>query len=364
MSDAPAGISAPMGLLAELTHRCPLKCPYCSNPVELERRSTELDTDTWKRVFSEARDLGVLQLHLSGGEPTARQDLDQLIAHCADLNLYTNLITAGVGVKPDRWSALADAGLDHVQLSLQGPTAKLNDFVAGLDGAFDQKQATARRVTELGLPLTINAVFHRHNIHTVEDMISLAVDAGARRLEIAHVQYYGWGLKNRKGLMPAKDDVLACMEKVEAARTRLAGTLVIDAVVPDYYARYPKPCMGGWGTRSLNVTPSGVVLPCHAAETITHLQFDTVRDNSLSDIWFHSDSFNAYRGTDWMPDVCKSCDRREIDWGGCRCQALAFTGDAGETDPVCEKSAFRAQLTVIAESDAAATDDFTYRAFS
>ncbi len=363
MTDARPGISAPMGLLAELTHRCPLRCPYCSNPVELERRSGELNTDEWKRVFSEAQELGVLQLHLSGGEPTARRDLEDIIEHCSAINLYTNLITAGVGVSDDRWRILSDAGLDHVQLSIQAPDGDTNDRIAGLSGAFEQKIATAKQITDLGLPLTINAVVHRHNIHTITDTIDLAVSVGARRLEVAHVQYYGWGLKNRKGLIPPKADVLACMEKIEAARERLAGTLVIDAVVPDYYARFPKPCMGGWGSRSLNVTPSGTVLPCHAAETIPHLTFENVRDKRLSDIWYDSAAFNAYRGTDWMPDLCKSCDRRDVDWGGCRCQAFAFTGDAAATDPVCEKSSYRAQLSQIALEDAAADDPFVYRSF-
>lgn len=363
MSQARPDISAPMGLLAELTHRCPLKCPYCSNPIDLERRSSELSTQEWMRVFSQAQAMGVLQLHLSGGEPTARRDLEEIIAHCAGLSLYTNLITAGVGITEERWQALLDAGLDHVQLSVQAPNSQQNDFIAGLEGAFDRKLEAAHSVTRLGLPLTLNAVIHRHNIDTIAETIELAVACGARRLEVAHVQYYGWGLKNRKGLIPSKEAVLACMHIIEEARERLKGTLVIDAVVPDYYARFPKPCMGGWGSRSLNVTPSGTVLPCHAAETIPELRFENVKERSLSDIWFNSDSFNRFRGTDWMPDLCKTCDRREIDWGGCRCQAFAFTGNANETDPVCEKSSYRDQLTAIAQDDAAADERFDYRSF-
>ncbi len=356
-------IPAPMGMLAELTHRCPLKCPYCSNPVDLERRSSELDTETWLRVFSEAAALGVLQVHLSGGEPTARPDLEQIVARCADLNLYTNLITAGVGVTAARWQAMADAGLDHVQLSIQAPTAAANDFVAGLPGAFDKKLETAKQVTGLGLPLTLNAVIHRHNIDAVDETIELAVACGARRLEIAHVQYYGWAAKNRQGLIPPKEAVVACMEKVDAARERLAGTLVIDAVVPDYYARFPKPCMGGWGARSFNVTPSGKVLPCHAAETIPGIEYENVSIRTLKNIWYDSASFNKYRGTSWMPDLCRTCERRDIDFGGCRCQAFAITGRADETDPVCEKSTHRAELTRMAEADAAAQENFVYRAF-
>ncbi len=356
-------IPAPMGLLAELTHRCPLKCPYCSNPVELERRSVEMSTDDWKKVFSQAQALGVLQLHLSGGEPSARGDLEEIIAHCSTLNLYTNLITAGVGIPKERWQALADAGLDHVQLSVQAPTAEANDFVAGFDGAFRAKIESAGHVTSLGLPLTINAVIHRHNINTIEDTIELAASCGARRLEVAHVQYYGWGLKNRQSLIPTREAVLDCMAKIEAARERLSGSLVIDAVVPDYYARFPKPCMGGWGARSLNVTPSGKVLPCHAAETIAGLTFESVTEKPLAEIWYESESFNKFRGTTWMPEPCRSCDRREIDWGGCRCQAFAFTGRADATDPVCEKSTFRNRLSEIAEADAAAEEAFEYRSF-
>lgn len=363
MGMSQASIPAPMGMLAELTHRCPLLCPYCSNPLELDRRSAELDTKTWARVFQEAAKLGVLQVHLSGGEPTARQDIVELVAHCAAAGLYSNLITAGVGKAADKLDALEEAGLDHVQLSVQGPESGINDFVAGLKGAFEAKQKTAAKVAALGLPLTLNAVVHRYNIDKIEELIALALRLGARRLEVAHAQYYGWALKNRSALMPKRAQVMRAMETVETARMRLKGQLVIDAVVPDYYARFPKPCMGGWGRRSLNVTPSGKVLPCHAAETIPHLTFENVLDKSLSEIWYESPAFNAYRGTDWMPDLCKACDRREVDWGGCRCQALALAGDAGETDPVCHRTGRHHEILELAESAAEEAAEIIYRGY-
>ena len=352
---------APLGILAELTHRCPLKCPYCSNPMELDRRSVELDTETWKRVLSEATALGCLQTHLSGGEPTARRDIVELTRHCADIGLYSNLITSGVGVTEKLVNELADAGLDHVQLSLQGADVETNDTVAGYRGAFARKMEVAKLVAATGMPLTINAVIHRANIHQVARLIELSVEMGAKRLEVAHTQYYGWAYANRAALMPAKPEVDAAIAIVEDARKRLEGVLVIDMVIPDYYAKYPKPCTGGWGRRSLNVTPSGKVLPCHAAETIPNLEFWNVKDHSLGDIWYRSPAFNAYRGTDWMPDLCKSCDRREIDWGGCRCQALAMAADAGATDPACHKSPHHDRMVALAEAESVTATPPPYR---
>ncbi|MQT12386.1 pyrroloquinoline quinone biosynthesis protein PqqE [Segnochrobactrum spirostomi] len=361
-ASARPSLPGPIGMLAELTHRCPLSCPYCSNPLELDRRSDELDTAAWKRVFSEAAALGVLHLHLSGGEPTARADLVELTAHAASVGLYTNLITSGIGRAKAMLPALADAGIDHVQLSLQGAEAASGDHIGGLAGGHAQKLAFAAEVGRLGLALTVNAVIHRANITEVPAMIELAVALGARRLEIAHTQYYGWGLLNRAALMPDRQDVSRSIAVVEAARQRLEGQLVIDLVVPDYYARYPKACMGGWARRTLNVTPSGKVLPCHAAETIPGLEFWSVKEHSLADAWFASPAMNAYRGTDWMPEPCRSCERKERDWGGCRCQALALTGAAENTDPTCEKSPFHAGVGLLARDEAAlAPPPFVYR---
>ena len=353
----------PIGILMELTHRCPLHCPYCSNPLELDKRSQEMDTTTVLRVLDEAAKLGILHVHLSGGEPTARQDIVEITKKCADVGLYSNLITAGVGralsVLPD----LADAGLDHVQLSVQGIDSASSEKIAGLRGSFEAKMKFADEIHRLGLALTLNAVIHRGNIDQVEGFIDLAVKLGARRLEIAHTQYYGWAYKNRASLMPARPDVDKSIRIVEAARKRLSGSLVIDLVVPDYYALRPKACAGGWGRKLMNVSPGGKVLPCHAAESIPGLEFWYVQDHPLGDIWRRSPAFNAYRGTDWMPELCRTCERKEIDWGGCRCQALALLGDATETDPACGKSPFHAKIEALATQEAAteAPPGYIYR---
>lgn len=355
---------APLGMLAELTHRCPLSCPYCSNPVELDKRSGELDTETWQRVFSEAAAMGVLHLHLSGGEPTARRDIVELTAHAVKVGLYTNLITSGVGVTREKLEELANVGLDHVQLSIQDALPDNADRIAGLKGAHERKRIFAGWVLELGMPLTINAVIHRANIENIEALVNMALEFGARRVEIAHSQYYGWALENRKMLMPTRDQVMRAAATVERLRGELQGKLVIDAVVPDYYARLPKPCVGGWGKQSLNVTPQGRVLPCHAAETIPHLVFDNVQDKSLQDIWAHGAAFEAYRGTSWMKEPCTSCPRKEIDFGGCRCQALAITGDPANADPACSLSPFHAKITSLAVKAAESGErDYIYRRF-
>jgi pyrroloquinoline quinone biosynthesis protein E len=338
----------PLGLLAELTHRCPLGCPYCSNPLALDARDDELDTATWARVFKEAAALGVLQVHLSGGEPGARRDLVDITAAAHAAGLYTNLITSAVGITERTLGALAAAGLDHVQISIQDSEARSADHIAGYDGAFARKRALAAEVVRLALPLTVNAVMHRANIDHIGEMVDLALALGATRVEIAHVQYYGWALANRATLMPTREQVERAAALVEDLRKRHHGRIVIDAVVPDYYARFPKPCVGGWGRRSLNVTPAGKVLPCHAAESITGLEFWNVRDHSLAEIWTSSPAFNAFRGTAWMKEPCASCPRREIDFGGCRCQAFALTGDAAATDPVCHLAPDHARVAELA----------------
>ena len=343
-----AGRLTPIGLLAELTHRCPLGCPYCSNPLALDAREDELDTATWARVFHEASALGVLQAHLSGGEPASRRDLAEITAAARAAGLYTNLITSGVGMTARRLAQLRDAGLDHVQVSIQDSEPRSADHIAGYVGAFERKRDLAREVVQLKMPLTVNAVMHRANIDCIGDMVELALGLGASRVEIAHVQYYGWGLTNRAMLMPTREQVEHALAVVEDLRARHHGRIVIDAVVPDYYARFPKPCVGGWGRRSLNVTPSGKVLPCHAAESIPGLEFWSVRERSLADIWANSPAFNAFRGTAWMKEPCASCARREQDFGGCRCQAFALTGDAAATNPVCHLSPERAHVTALA----------------
>ena len=341
-------VHKPLGLLAELTHRCPLGCPYCSNPLALDAREDELDTATWLRVFREAAELGVLQVHLSGGEPGARRDLVDVTAGAHAAGLYTNLITSAVGITEKRLGALAEAGLDHVQISIQDSDAQSADHIAGYAGAFARKRALAVEVVRHKLLLTVNAVVHRANIDRIAEMVDLALALGASRIEIAHVQYYGWALRNRAALIPSREQVQRAAAAVDKLRSRHHGRIVIDAVVPDYYARYPKPCVGGWGRRSLNVTPAGKVLPCHAAESITGLEFWNVRDRSLADIWANSPAFNAFRGTAWMKEPCASCPRRELDFGGCRCQAFALTGDAAATDPVCHLAPDHARVEELA----------------
>jgi pyrroloquinoline quinone biosynthesis protein E len=354
--------AAPLGLLAELTHRCPLACPYCSNPLRLEGRRDELDTETWCRVLREAAALGVLQLHLSGGEPAARKDLIEITAAAHAAGLYTNLITSGVGLSPARLERLAEAGLDHIQVSIQDSIAESADRIAGCDGAFVQKRRIAEAAKQIGLRLTINAVIHRHNAMRVGAIVAMAAELGAERVEIAHVQYYGWAIVNRGALLPSRAQAEQAVAEIEELRAAYRGRLVIDAVTPDYFARFPKACMGGWGTRSLNVTPSGRVLPCHAAETIPALTFWNVREHSLADIWHNSPAFQAFRGTGWMKEPCTSCPRREQDFGGCRCQAFAITGDAAAADPVCHLSPAHDRLTALA--DEPQTDDFVYRRFA
>ena len=359
-SEQQAGASrapVPVGLLAELTHRCPLQCPYCSNPLALERVANELPADIWIDVLKQAADLGVLQLHLSGGEPTARRDLEEIVAGAAKAGLYVNLITAAVLLTRARLEKLAEAGVDHVQISFQDTVAANADRIAHYARGHDKKLEAAAWVRALGLPLTVNAPIHRQNIENLPAFVELAERLGAQRLEVAHVQYYGWALKNRQALMPTREQVLRSAEIVAQARERLKGILVIDFVVPDYYARRPKPCMGGWGRGIINITPSGKVLPCHAAESLPGLVFENVRHRSLRDIWLSSDAFQKFRHTEWMQEPCRSCEFREMDWGGCRCQAFAFTGDMRATDPACDKSSVHGAFADTAHAEAARPPD-------
>ncbi|MDW3183379.1 pyrroloquinoline quinone biosynthesis protein PqqE [Roseobacter sp.] len=355
--------NAPLAMLAELTHRCPLACPYCSNPQELTAKDRELSTEQWADIFEQAAGLGVLQLHLSGGEPASRRDIVELVAAARDAGLYTNLITSGIGLTPRRLKALEDAGLDHIQLSVQGVNARIADRIGGYKGGFDRKMHVADHIAQMGFPLTLNAVMHRENLDDLEATIEMAVRLGARRIEVACVQFQGWALSNRAALQPSRDQVDAAKRIVRAATERLRGTLVIDFVPPDYYSDFPKACMNGWGSTGVNITPDGTVLPCHAAETIPGLTFARVTEQPLRDIWYDSPAFNAYRGTDWLPDLCQSCERRDIDFGGCRCQAMAVLGDPSATDPVCRKSPGRAALDALLVQEVNTVDvpDFIYR---
>ncbi len=343
-------VPAPIAMLAELTYRCPLSCPYCSNPVEMAKKESELDTEVWLDVFEQAAEMGVLQLHLSGGEPASRRDLVALVAGARKAGLYTNLITSAIGLTQRRLGELEEAGLDHVQLSLQGTNAEMADHIGGYKGGFARKMQAAEWIVEAGFPLTLNAVVHRQNLHQLPEAIEMAVAMKARRMEVAIVQFHGWAMLNREAMMPTREQAQEASRIVEEARKRLKGELVIDYVPADYHGDYPKRCMGGWGTTGLNITPDGLVLPCHAAQTIPSLNFDNVRDKRLADIWYQGAAFNAYRGEDWMQEPCRSCDRRKLDFGGCRCQAMAIAGDAAATDPVCVKSPMHSKMKELAET--------------
>lgn len=347
----------PVAMLAELTHRCPLSCPYCSNPLELTARAAELPAENWAAAFREAADLGVLQLHLSGGEPAARRDLEAITEAATTAGLYTNLITSGLGLTEARLRRLEAAGLEHVQLSVQGTNATASDAIGGVSGGFARKMEVAARVADLGLPLTLNAVMHRHNLDRLEETIDLALSLGARRLEVACVQVHGWATLNRAALLPTRAQAEAARALVEAKRRELLGRLAIDFVPPDHLAEFPKACMGGWGSTGLVIAPDGRVLPCHAAPTIPGLTFERVGERPLAAIWADSPAFAAFRGTEWMREPCANCERRGRDFGGCRCQAAAIAGDARAADPVCSKSPDRPKVDALlaeaeAESDA------------
>jgi len=324
----------PYTLVAELTYRCPLRCSYCSNPIDWARHKNELDTDSWKRVFREAEDLGVVGLNLTGGEPILRKDLEQLIAEARKLDLYTNLITSGIPLSRERLAKFRAAGLDNVQVSVQDVSAKESDRIAGLK-SFEKKLEVCAWVKELGMPLTLNVVLHRDNLGHVAEIVALAERLKADRLELANTQYLGWALVNRLALLPTREQLEAARKVAAAARKRLLGRMEVLFVTPDYYTDYPKSCMDGWGRRFIVVSPEGLVLPCHAAHTLPGLKFDNVRERSLAAIWTESTGFNAFRGEAWMPEPCKSCDKRAVDFGGCRCQAYHLTGNAAATDPTC-----------------------------
>jgi len=373
----------PYALLAEITYRCPLHCPYCSNPVAASLREAprrrpqgagyskaidlsgrELTTDEWKRVIREAAALGVLQIGFSGGEPLARRDLAELVRAAREANLYTNLITSGIGLDDDRVGALHDAGLDSVQLSFQSDETGLADEIAGAR-AHQRKLNVAAKIRAEGIPLSLNFVIHRRNIDRLPQMIELAETLGAERVELANVQFYGWAFLNRAALLPTREQVVRAREIATAAKARLAGRIDIFYVLPDYYETWPKPCLNGWGQRYLTVNPIGDVLPCPTASSaIPDLRFENVRGRALDWIWSQSESFNRFRGTEWMPEPCRSCPRREIDFGGCRCQAALLTGNAATTDPVCTLSPSRAAVDTVLRDLNSSSDhspDWTYR---
>jgi len=355
----------PYGLLAELTHRCPLHCPYCSNPIQLAAREDELTTSEWKRVLAESAELGVLHVGFSGGEPLQRSDLVELVAAARAAGLFSNLITSAIGLTERRAEELKSAGLDSIQISFQADETNLADQIAGAS-AHVRKLENAQIAWKLRLPLSLNVVLHRGNVERIDQIISLAERLHAERLELANTQYYGWAFRNRAALLPTREQLKEASKVASAASKRLFGKMEILYVLPDYYSDRPKPCMHGWGNRHITVNPTGRVLPCPTASEIPGLRFENVRDQPLAWIWNESEAFNRFRGTKWMPEPCRSCEFREVDFGGCRCQAALIAGDAAVTDPACSFSPHREKLTDFLDSlqnrEQTARDQFIYRA--
>jgi pyrroloquinoline quinone biosynthesis protein E len=344
-----AAISNPLALIAELTHRCPLHCVYCSNPLELQNRANELTTATWTRVFQEAAQAGTLQADLTGGEPLARIDIIELVRAARTAGLYVNLITSGLPLDEVRLVKLVEAGLDHLQLSFQDAREEIAAEISGTK-SHAQKLRVLEWLKQVRVAVTLNFVIHRSNIDQIEEMLALAEASGATRVEFANVQYYGWAFANRERLLPTRAQLDRSITILKSAQERLRGKIRVEYVVPDYYAKYPKPCMGGWGRNLMLITPTGEALPCHAAQIIPGLQFENVKDRSLSEIWENSAAFQRFRGEAWMQEPCKTCDRREQDFGGCRCQALLLAGDASATDPVCSLAPTRGNVDAILEA--------------
>jgi len=352
----------PYTLVAELSYRCPLRCPYCSNPLDIgaDRYRAELEGEHWMRVFREARALGVLQLALTGGEPMLRPDLEELVSAGRDAGLYSTLVTGATLFTHERAERLKEAGLDHVQVSIQSPDPEENDRIAG-NRSFEKKIAAARAARELGFPLTINCVLHRQNLDRIEEILRLTEELDAQRLELANTQYYGWAVVNQQALSPTREQLERGEEAVKRFRERVGPRITVLWVLPDYHEDLPKPCMGGWARTTMVIAPNGDALPCQAATTIPELEFPNVRDRPLDWIWHEADAFTRFRGTDWMQEPCRSCPlgRQEADWGGCRCQALRLTGDARATDPVCRFSPHHD--VVVSAREAGQTDEFVYR---
>ena len=336
----------PTTLLAELTHRCPLHCPYCSNPIDLARSQSELATDDWKRVFTQARELGALQLGLSGGEPLIRRDLEELVAHAHTLGFYQTLVTSALGLTHERAGRIKEAGLEHVQISFQDSEKEIAEKIAGTR-SWDAKLRRPSGSRSSTSRSAVNVVLHRANLDHLAEIIDMAAALGADRIELANTQYYGWAVLNRESLMPTRAQIERSEMIVDRAVEKYRGKMQIIYVLPDYYSEFPKPCQGGWGNFYLVVAPDGRVMPCHAASQITTLSFDNVRDHSVRHIWEESSAFKAFRGDDWMQEPCRSCPRKHIDFGGCRCQAFALTGDATRTDPVCTLTPDRAIINAM-----------------
>lgn len=339
-------MQGPTALIAELTHRCPLHCVYCSNPEAMQPRADEMDTAQWGRVFQEAGQLGVHQIHFTGGEPLSRSDLTQLVAQARRAGLYVNVITSGIGLNAARLEELVIAGLDHIQLSFQDVDEAEANLWAGTR-AHAHKLNLASLIRKHRIGFTANVVVHRNNLDRLQRMIAMAEELHADKLEIANVQYYGWALRNRRTLLPTREQLRVSLATIASVQERLRGKMRLDYVLPDYYAKYPKPCMGGWGQSLMLMDPSGSCMPCHAAGAISGMHFHSARDHSLQWIWEESDAFTKFRGEAWMQEPCRTCDRRALDFGGCRCQAFLLTGDANATDPVCSLSPQRGIVDAI-----------------
>ena len=333
----------PLWLLAELTYRCPLQCPYCPNPVDIARYNNELSTDEWIKVLRDARSVGAMQLGFSGGEPLVRRDLEELVTEARRLGYYSNLITSGVGMDADRVAAFREAGLDHIQISFQASSQDLNDFLGGTS-SFEHKRAMARAVKAQGYPMVLNVVLHRHNIDAIEDIILMCRELQADFVELASTQYYGWSRINLDALLPTREQLTRAEAVARKYQAQFKDEMKVIYVVPDYFEERPKACMNGWGSIFLTIAPDGSALPCHAAASLPGMSFPNVKDLSIKEIWEHSDAFNRYRGFDWMPEPCRSCPEKQKDFGGCRCQAYMLTGNAAATDPVCSKSPDHQQL--------------------
>ena len=339
-------LNNPLALIAELTHRCPLHCVYCSNPSELTNRAEELPTEIWSRVFHQAAQLGVLQADLTGGEPLARSDILELIRSARTAGLYVNLITSGMPLDEPRLAKLIEAGLDHFQLSFQAAREDTAQEISGTK-SHAQKLRVLEWLKKVRVAVTLNFVIHRRNIDQIEEMLQIAESSSATRVEFANVQYYGWAFANRENLLPTRRQLDRSLEFLKRAQERLRGKIHVEFVVPDYYAKYPKACMGGWGRKLMLITPNGDVLPCHAARVIPGMRFENVKNAGAREIWETSEAFRRFRGQEWMPEPCKNCDRRDEDFGGCRCQALLLTGDAAATDPVCSLAPQRMKVDSI-----------------
>lgn len=346
------GVGLPLWLLAELTYRCPLQCPYCSNPLDYAQHKNELTTQEWFDVFDQARQMGAVQLGFSGGEPLVRQDLEQLVEHAHQLGFYTNLITSGMGLTEQRIANLKQAGLDHIQISFQASDSVVNDALAGSKHAFEQKYEMCRLVKKYDYPMVLNFVIHRHNIDQIDQIIELCLELNADTVELAICQFYGWAFLNRQGLLPTQEQLIRAERITNEYREKLKAQnhhCKLIFVVPDYYEERPKACMNGWGKIFFTVAPDGMALPCHAARQLP-ISFPNVREQKLSDIWYKSTGFNHFRGDAWMPEGCRSCPDKDRDFGGCRCQAYMLTGDAANADPVCGKSPYH-QLIEQARTD-------------